>query len=224
MALYDSADLLARTKRLARRPGTDEDITDPIWYEKLAEAQVQWMGELAALVPEPNYSAPEQLTSPDGGFTYTLAAEPLGGHLELRATRGGLVLLPGTDWGDGDFVLEGQIIRIPGGRSRSFPNGPWARYVKAPGVLDATNQPVMKPAFARLLLPPTACYLFALEGGIRDPGHYEKLMQERWSGNPNLPGTGGILQTLKTQFFAAGQAAVVSANLPWWRNNPDLTP
>lgn len=224
MAQYDSADLLARTKRLAKRPGNDEDTTDADWYVRLEEAQTQWMGVFASLAPEQNYSAPELLATLDGGFTYQLASEPLGGHLEVRASRGGQLLIPSTDWGSGDFVIEGQTIRIPNGRSRAFSNGPYARYVKAPGLLTAAVQPVLKPAWCRLILPPTACYLHALEGGLRDPNFYLKLMQHRWAGDPDIAGDGGMLQTLKTMYFGAGMAAVASSlDMPWWRNNPDLT-
>lgn len=224
MAQYDSADLLARTKRLAKRPATDEDIADADWYVKLEEAQTKWMGQLASLVPEVNYGPPELLTTSDAGLTYDLVSEPLGGHLELKASLTGITLLPGTDWGSGDFVIEGQKIRIPGGRRRTFPGGPYARYVKAPGLLSAAVQPVLKPAFCRLLLPPTACLLFALEGGgIRDPNYYRSLIQTLWTGDPDMPGDGGFLQVLKTQYFAAGAASVADASGDWWRGNPDLT-
>jgi hypothetical protein len=223
VAQYDSADLLARVKRLAKRPGIDEDTTDAEWYVRLEEAQTKWMAQFAALVPEQNYAAPELLTTADAGLTYQLGTEPLGGHIEIRHGRDGQLLIPSTDWGTGDFVFEGQTIRMPHGRARTFDQGLYARYVKAPGLLTAGVQPVLKPAWCRLILPPTACYLHALEGGLRDPNFYLKLMQDRWAGDPDLAGDTGMLGTLKTQYFAAGMASVATLDMPWWRNNPDLS-
>ena len=221
MALYDSPDLLARTKRLAKRPTSDEDITDAQFYIYLQEAQTHWMAQLASLVPESNYGAPELLTTADNGYTYTLTSEPIGGHLELKASLTGTPLLPSTDWGSGDFVMEGQTIRIPGGRTRTFTAGPYARYVKSPGLLDGSNPPVLKPAWCRLLLPPRACYLFALEGGVRDPNPYRALEQKLWAGDPDFAGDGGFLQALKTQYFGAGTQAVAGQSGYWWQN-PDM--
>lgn len=224
MAQYDSADLLARTKRLAKRPPVDEDIDDPTWYVKLEEAQTYWMGQFAAMFPELNYGAPELMTTADAGETYTLASEPLGGHLEIRATRNGVLLIAGPDWSEtADYTIEsgGQVIRMPSKRKRTFGDGPYARYVKAPGLLSAAVQPVMKPAWARLLLPPRACYLFAIEGALRDPNYYRAQEQRLWAGDPDIAGDSGFLGTLKTQHFTAGMASVVSGDQPWYRN-PDM--
>jgi hypothetical protein len=227
VAQYDSADLLARTKLLAKRKAmvSDEDVTDTDWYIYLEEAQTEWMVTLASLIPEPNYTL-EQMTTADGGFTYTFAggAEPIGGHLELRSGRNGALLVPSTDWGNGDFVMEGNLIRIPAGRSRQFSNGLWARYVKAPGLLTAGVQPVLKPAWCRKLLPPRACIKWALAGGLRDPAPFKMEEQRVWGGDPDLLGDTGVLGALKTQYAFSGVQAVQAYNAPdWWNGNPDLT-
>lgn len=222
MAQYDSADLLARVKLMAKRPALDEDITDAQWYIYLEEAQTEWMALLAAHVPEFNYSAPELMTTPDLGETYTLAAEPLGGHLEIRASRDGVVLNSGPEWSENaDYTPEGQIIRIPSRRRRIFSNGPYARYVKAPGLLSAAVQPVLKPAWCRLLLIPRACFKWASAGGVRDPSYYDAIEQRMWAGDPDKAGDVGFLGTLKTQHFTSGMAAVASHDQPWYRN-PDM--
>lgn len=216
MAQYDSADLLARTRRALRLPSLDQPEVDVALYQALEEAQTHWMGILAAMVPELNYGPPELLTSSDGGFTYNLSSEPLGGHLELRSSRGGSVLLPSTDWGAGDFVLEGGVLRIPNGRSRSFgATGPYARYVKAPGVLDATNPPVIKPAFIRLLLVLRAAAEYAMHSEGRNPQPFLDAEARLWGGDPRL-GSVGFRDTLKTQTFASGAQATTGDGGPWY--------
>ena len=215
MAQYDSADLLARTRRALRLPVLDQPEIDTSLYQALEEAQTHWMGILAALVPEANQGAPELLTTSDGGFTYTLASEPMGGHLELRAARDGVMLVPSTDWGSGDFVMEGQTIRIPGGRQRTFTGGPYARYIKAPGILDATNPPVIKPSYIRLLLVQRAAAIYARNSEGRNPQPYLDEEMRLWQGVRRL-GQIGFLETLKTQFFGAGAQSVVHDPSPWY--------
>jgi hypothetical protein len=223
MAQYDSADLLSRCKALAQRPATDEDMSDAQWYIFLEEAQTYWIGQLAAHCPEVMYGAPELMTSSDGGYTYTVANYPLG-HMEIRASRNGALLRPGPEWDDAaDYTQEGQTIRIPGGRTRSFTDGPYARYVAVPGLLNASTAPVMKPAHMRLLLVPRACYIYAARGGYRDPTPFLQMEQKLWAGDPNLAGDTGYLGQLKTQYFGAGMAAVRPYDDAWWRGSPDLT-
>lgn len=223
MALYDSADLLARCKLDAQRPAIDELMSDTSWYIYLQEAQTYWVPQIATHFPEVMYGPPELMTTADGGQTYTVSGYPLG-HMEIRASRNGVVLLPGPEWDESSaFTQEGQIIRIPAGRSRVFPNGPYARYVKVPGLLDASNQPTLKPDFCRLLLVVRACYYYASRGGYRDPTPFEQKEQKLWSGDPNLAGDVGFLGALKAQYFGAGQAAVSQqADPAWWRGTPDL--
>jgi hypothetical protein len=224
LALYDSADLLAKTKALLKRPSTDEDLTDAQLYLWLGDAQTYWLGQIAVHCPELNWVSPELLTSSDSGATYTLASYPLGG-VEIRSSRSGDLLIPGPDWGDTtDYVIEGQTVRIPHGRTRTFSAGPYARYVATPAALDGSTAPVMKPAYARLLLPARAAITYCLAGGYRDPAPYMAIEQRLWSGDPNMPGDTGILGQLKTQYFASGMAAVKQPyDGAWWRSSPDLS-
>lgn len=216
MAQYDSADLLARTRRALRLPALDQPEVDAAIYQALEEAQTHWMAVLAALVPEANYTI-EKLTTSDGGYTYgPMAGEPLGGHLELAGTRGGQPLFPSTDWGYGDFVIEGQSIRIPGNRTRTFSDGPWARYVKAPGLLDATTQPVIKPAYIRLLLVQRAAAIYARNTEGRNPQPYIDEETRLWQGDRRLGGI-GFLDQLKTQYFGQGAQSVVHDGAPWYQ-------
>jgi hypothetical protein len=119
------------------------------------------MGIIATHCPELNYGAPELMVTADAGKTYTVASYPLG-HMEIRSARDGYLMRPGPEWDENsDYTPEGQTIRIPGNRTRTFSAGPYASYVPVPTTLDGSTAPVLKPAFARLLLIPRACYLYA---------------------------------------------------------------
>jgi hypothetical protein len=228
--LYDSADLLARCLRIARRPATDQTMTPADWYGLLTEAQIVWMGHLATVAPATQYGAPVQLTTSDGGLTYDFpfvdpGEESLGrvfpvGEVEIRATRGGQLLLPCADWSDwGDFVPEGARIRMPGGRSRTFPGGgPWARYMVLPRELDASHEPVMQPVQARSLLPYRAVAKWARQGGLQDPQPFLDEEAEIWYGAPEK-GVHGLLGLLKQQYAFSGNEAVadVESGTAWWR-------
>lgn len=219
MSTWDNADLLARCQRLANRPATDELMTDAKWYALLTEAQAQWMGTIAAICPETNFSAPELLTSADSGATYTFASYPIG-HVEIRSARNGNLLVVGPEWdANTDFAQEGQTLRVPNGKTRTFSGGPYARYVKVPDVIDASTQPTMKPAHARMLLVYNALVRFC---GItqQDPTFWLMMEQHAWSGDPNNPGDTGILGQLKTQFYASGLSAAPRAYV--WYQSPDL--
>lgn len=212
---------------MAKRPATDEDMADADWYALLTEAQVYWTGQIAQHWPQTNWQAtPEQLTTTDGGQTYTFAKTVMSGG-EVRASRNGVLLRCGAEWDDSaDFVVEPDgadslRLRTPSGRSRVYPNGPWARYVAVPGALDAGNPPTMQPAHMRLLLVPRACVLYATRGGERDPKPYLFQEQRLWAGDPNIEGDTGFMGELKTKFFGQGLAAV---NVDWgnWWNSPDF--
>lgn len=216
MALYDSADLLARAKFRARRPSPDESMSDANWYALLTDAQAHWVRQLATHVPEQMYTA-EILTTADAGVSYDFASEPLGEY-ELRATPNGRLLIPGPDWDPGvDFVPNGKKIRFPGGRAKTFTGGPAARYVKAPGVIDATTEPTLLPMHARILLCARACIEWARRGGLEDPQPYLDWENELWFGNPAM-GETGILGALKQQYFLRGAEAVPQGGVEdWWR-------
>lgn len=219
MGLFDSADLLARAKRTANRPSVDESMQDADWYALLTEAQLKVTEELANHVPESQYTT-EQLATSDGGITYTFVAEPLGGFIELRAGRTGRELLPGPDFDpSADFVIGKGTVGFPGGVSRSFPGGLWARYVPTPGVLSATAAPVLSPTMARRALPSYACYLWAKQPGTAaDPTEFLKQYQEVMWGSGAL-GDVGVVGTLKQQYFVAGSAGISGVSgSGWWRN------
>jgi len=217
VATWDSVDILARCLREAKRPAIDASTSDAEWYQRLSEAQDTWLAIFATHCPHVLVSAPELVTSSDGGLTYNLAYFPLGG-VELRHGRGGPLLVPGPEFSaDADIVVEGQRLRIPSGQTRTFANGLYARYVRTGATtIDAATDPVLSPAYARILLVHQAVANWASEGGLRDPTPYlSKLQKSAW-GDPMNPGDVGLVGALKTQYYAQGNLAG-SGTADWWR-------
>ena len=215
MATWDTADLVRRCLFKARRPDTDEEMLDSsgvsYWYDLLTEAQSYWYALFASYVPDALYGPPVLMTTEDCGYTYnfgTVAAPiyPMG-HTEIRETRGGRVMIPGTDWQERDFVMEGSRIRMPNGRSRTFTDGPYARFVTEPPAITAAVQPSLTPPSARILLVNRALILWAGAGGLRDPSPFEREEAANWA---------AILNRLRTQYHLAGAVAVDDDTLPWW--------
>lgn len=157
MALYDSADLLARCKRLARRPPTDQAMPDSNWYAFLTEAKSETYPDLFSRYPWLGYGAPVLMTTADGGATYTFGldadGDPIvpGGHAEIYPN---LRAIPYSPLVNGeDFMMERNGIRMPGGRTRSFSSGPYARFAaRADEPIDETHAPDLFPKEARMLL------------------------------------------------------------------------
>ena len=179
MAMWDTADLLARAKRLARRPATDQAVPDTSWYAWLTEAQQAVYTDLFSRFPDFAYSAPVLLTTADGGLTYTFGLDASGdairptGSAELYPTLNSIPdspMQPGTD-----FIFEGGKIRFPGGRTRTFTGGPYARFVADPDVAIAAGvNPQLQPKAARMLLVYKALEQYASRPGSgADPRQWE---------------------------------------------------
>ena len=220
MALYSSSDLLDRFRRYADRPSTDEDLLDADIYAYLTDAQVQVVGELAALFPRLLMSAPTLMTTADSGVTYTVGTDSEGatiypfGHAEVYAQATNGQEMYGSTYGayNGDFVFEGGAIRVPSGNTRTFNSGPYIRYVALPITISASVEPILNPKQVRVLLLYRALVLWANTGGHRDPRPFEDMYQTAWLGSNR---TGGLLAMLTTQYRQSGNAAL--AGVEWWR-------
>jgi hypothetical protein len=208
VANFDSPDLLARTKRMAYRPAVDQEMLDADWYKLLGEAQEYWHDLFAVHFPWVLWTAPTLMVTADGGLTYTF---PNGVHpkkAQIFDTISGRLLIPAAYWNaDGDYVWEGSRIRFPRNQTRTFGDGPYARYIIPPGLLDAGTPPILQPDWARILLPPRACIIWAERGGLRDTSPFEKNENDLWYGDPQR-GKVGILGTLKTQSPFGGAEAI----------------
>ncbi len=213
---YTSADLLAQFKATVGLPASEsanQGTTDTQVYQLLENAQVRVARLLAAHVPHANRMPPEALATTDGGYTYTFAYYPMG-HIELRDGRNGALLLPGSDWTAGGYVIEGQTVRIPNGQSRTFANGLYARYCRTPGLLDAVTQPILQPPDARLAIVYDAAVEWAGQGNMMNADPYVTMRQDFLWGDPRHPGNLGLIPMLKSQYHAQGSAA--QQNDRWW--------
>lgn len=219
MALYDRADLVARFRRLVKRPTNDASISTTEIYRYLSDGQQRVMRDLAVHVPAANRPVKEKMETDDGGLTYTIDKEPIGNVDVYPNKRAPYPLTPGEAWNHAaDFEWEGlQTIRMVGDQTRDFPNGPYAHYVPVPDDIDAETEPTVVPRFVRILIPYAAAAVYVSEGGFGDPTFYDSLYQKEWSGDPAKPGQIGILGELRLRYGTHRQPSV-----PWWRS-PDLS-
>lgn len=227
MAYETSAELLAGFNFYANRPGTDESITDAQKYILLSEGQRHVYGMFSIHCPEVLYEVPTIMTTSDSGATYTFASSVFPfGNVEIRSSRNGSLLIPGTDWdGNADYVWEGSRIRIPNGKTRTFSAGPYARYIKMPADISGSQEPTLAPAFARKLILFYALYLWSEQGGginQADPNRFLGMFQSAWAGDPRLNGDVGIMGMLARQGYGSGMAATDVNPQQWWRGSPDL--
>ena len=226
MAYSTSAELLAGFKFFGMIPSTAETPTDAEVYVLLSKGQEKVFEMFAVHFPEVLYGAPGLMTTADGGYTYSFASSVFPyGSVEIRSSRSGALLTPTTDWGEGDFVWEGDSIRIPNGKTRTFADGPYARCIAPPADITASVEPTLVPAMARALIMYYALYLWAERGaGMNqaDPNRYLGMFQSAWSGDPRIPGDTGILAVLKRQGYGSGMVAAGANGQPFWRGSPDL--
>jgi hypothetical protein len=179
--LYSSPDLLARFKRYARRPTTDESLSDDAIYELLTEAQQEAAAEVALHIPGMMVGDPTLLSSSDGGVTYSFGNDADGNAIvplvaELYAAVNGRELFASSYANrGGDFVIEGTKVRIPGNQSRVFAIGPYARFFATPGVLDADHDPTLVPMPLRTLIVARGLEKWAAIGGLRDRSPFTDL-------------------------------------------------
>ena len=216
MAAWDSADLLARCKVHAKRPATDAGTTDLNWYVLLGDAQLDTYKLIAVHAPGVLTEEPVTMVSTDSGVTYYFKTEndtpvtitPMG-PVEIYDNLGRPPLRPGTFWSDrGDYVQEGDHIRMPGNAPRSFGSGfPLSRHINPPGLIGVSSaEPTLKPTEARQLIVLRACVLWANRGGRRDPRPYEDDWNKAWFGDPTTGQMGWIYVLKGMDPFAGVQA------------------
>ena len=177
---------------------------------------MRWTTLIANHAPAAMYGAPTKLTTSDSGLTYVFgSSETPVGRVEIRESPTGRLWIPGTEWdANSDFVIERHLIRFPNGKTKTFNDGPYARWVSPPGEISAATEPTMTPPFMRTLLVHQAVVYFATRGGNRNPEPFKVRLQELWSGDPMDPSDNGFLGMLKTQY--AFQGAVTQSQGSRW--------
>lgn len=218
MADFDAADLLSRFQTVTGLGSNTTDTSTTAIYALLSNGQRRMAQVLAAHCPWTQITAPTAITSSDSGVTYTLASYPLG-HFELYDGVAGPQILPvgyGQNAWDG-YVLEGQTVRWPGNRARTFANGLYARYLAVPSAISGSSAPTLKPEYARQGIVYMAASEWAHHGGDVDPAPYDELLQQFLWGDPRMPGDVGLIGALKTQAAGMGMGAGVGVPGAWWR-------
>jgi hypothetical protein len=223
VAEYDSVTLYERFKMYQRRPEQDEKLDSDGVYALLSDAQQQVVVEIANHVPHMLLGPPTQMVTADNGLTYTFGTDGDGdnifpiGSVEIAA-RNGRSTLYASAYADGslDYVLEGDRIRMPRGRARTFTSGPYARFITPPPEITAVVQPMarIKPKSARMLIVYRALVNWANLGGELDPRPFEEMYHRLlWGDGMDV----GLMYTWKTQHSTQQYAANWKAYFErWW--------
>ena len=222
MPRYDAEWLFAEVQSLSRRPAADALLRPEVIWEALSKAQEYWVTIIANHVPSVLYGPPVQLTSSDGGLTYSFGLDPDGekifpiGEVEIREGPRGRVLRPVTEWNAGPgYVLEGDHIRFPDSRTRVPAAGFWARFATPPlGGIDNDHEPTLRPKHARALLPLRAMETLAAGVLRMDPQPWAEEQAKIWSGDA-ANGMQGLIAQLKQQFYGQGTEGIPGGGR-WW--------
>lgn len=165
MATYDSAWCLAEFDRLAARADTDE-ISDASKYQRLAQAQMDVVADIAGIYPNCLYQAPTALTAVAGNKTFTFGTDAQGhavapyGHVGIYSA---LTHIPDNPLVEGlDYLSEGTLIRIP--NDRTWNGTLYGRWIPTPADISSSQEPSLRPAPARILIVIKAVENFAGEG------------------------------------------------------------
>lgn len=211
--LWDSSDVLARVKLYAGLPTNTEEMADADWFMLMTEAEREWVGTMAAQYPYLMMGAPALMSSEDSGLTYHLTASATPLAIQVFDAPNGSLLRPGAFWdSDAGYVWEGERIRFPKNATRTFANGPYARYVAQPtAALSATATMTLKPDYARILVVYRTLAKWASIGNLGDPSVWERRERQAWMGDPQSPGDVGILGALKLQNPFYGAASYSNA-------------
>ena len=223
VAADNSVELLALLRTITNRPATDLNLTDAKGYIFLTAAQNALVYRIAAHLPDLMKTAPEKMTTTDGGRTYRISKEALG-SIEIYPFLGAdQPLIEGPYWDvRADYTKEGtQTIRMQGNRPRIFADGPYARYVVKPGVIDPASLPTIVPNDLRRVLPWMAAAMWAATPGSGDdPEPYAAMVETLLWGDPASPGDLGIIPSYKLQHFSSGLSGTTTLDL--WTRSPDL--
>lgn len=198
---------------MAALPATGA-FSDTDKYTLLADAQEYTIGRIASIAPKVLYGAPQQLTTNDGGLTFTFGVDdndepvmPIG-----RATiYDSLNAIPGGAWVPNvDYLDEGYQIRMA--NNRSYTGNLYWYGIQTPNRIDGTgnNEPVLFPHHARILYVIKAVADFT---EYRNPALSDRMLvrYEREFGQ--------VMTELRKHFASGG--AMGQLTIPW---SPALVP
>ena len=168
MTTYSSASLLTMFNQYAGRPTADA-ITDAEKYARLARAQNVVLEDLAARIPQAQYSHAAYASTPTLTTTdnqvFTFGTDSNGDALFPIGKTGiypSLSSIPDSAWVEGqDYLWEGSQIRIP--NNGVYTGTLYWRGIAPAITLNATDQPIINPPPARVLIVFEAVRSFAVE-------------------------------------------------------------
>lgn len=223
MAYLDSADLVRRGKLRLARPSTDSAFTvsstDDAWYDFATEAQDRVNRDLGVFVPDAVWTVPTEISSTDGGSTYTFGTDVDGesviafGHFTLYENRESIPdfpLIPNVDYTiEGSGTDGGTVIRIPFNTTRTFTDGgPWAQYAAPSNVVTSSTQPTIPKMARTVMLDDMEKRAWKRLGLSDKAAEAEEQYQEDWL---------QLLALIRTQSAAKGGATLTNRPRSFWR-------
>lgn len=180
MTTFASDWCLAEFNRMARRPASDA-VTDATKYGYLTLGQREVLREIGVRYPDALYATGGAVTlTTSDNAVYTFGTDTSGNAVAPLGYVGiyrSLNDIPDNPLVEGiDYLDEGTQIRIP--NNRTGPATLYARYIASPDDIDASHQPVLRPAEARILLVIKAVERFAEDNRDYD---LATLAQNRWA-------------------------------------------
>ena len=184
MATMASSDLLALFNDYAGRPASGDAVSDANKYKRLARAQDVVIEDLAARVPNPQYShaaygSTPTMTAVTGNQVFTFGTDansdpsfPIG----KVAIYDSLSAIPDAPLVEGvDYLWEGNQIRIP--NNGTYGGTLYWRGVAPAEALSSSVQPTLTPPPARILIVYEAVRAYAAEGN-KNPELSAQMAQE----------------------------------------------
>jgi hypothetical protein len=203
MAYLDTADLVTRCNRLARVSSNASYPVAADWYDFLTQAENEIKTELASTLPNVIVAAPVLMTTPDNGATYVFGTDADNNELyPIGACQvfASLTDIPTNPFTPGvDYLMEGYRIRWLNNQTRTFTNGPYARFVPPTFTINASTEPTLPP-MARLLLVYKAVAIYASSGGQQDPSPYLAMYEANKM---------SVWMALSTQFRGQGSVGAL---------------
>lgn len=182
---FDTADLVARFRRLTRESTSAEFPQAADIYAFLTEGENRVKADIAARFPALLLCNPTALATTDS-ISYTFGTDADGnnvvplGHVIVYAQPSDVPHYPLMT--GAEFVWQGDRIRMPDNAPRTFPTGgPVAQWVAPTLLIDASNAPTLKPVQARTLVVYDAAvrYANAIKSDA-DATRYENLYNREW--------------------------------------------
>lgn len=205
---WEPADLLSRWNSYTGRASSDS-IANTVKYGFIADGEQVIIERIASIVPRILYGAPTQLTTSDGGYTFTFGTDGNGyplfpiGKAQIYTS---LSAIPGFPLRPGiDYLDEGTRIRMP------F-NSPWTGPLYWYGVTPSQQ---ITASIGSVLNPPPVRLLSVLKGAalfLRSAGRNTDVANDL---ELELEREFGPAMTMLRTHFRGGGSCLAPLLVPW---------